>query len=359
MGNGRTARRARRGLAALVLGWLVALVAGVLLATTASAAATVTIGKTAPAPLTVHPGDTVTFVNGIAPLTVTVPGVVPVTATALTNVLLGGPCGGHTLAPGASYSQTFSQSSTCSINYSYTVQGATLSAVQALLPPLPSPSSLIVTVVQLVTSAAPPPPAPAPVPAPAPIPAPVPAPIPVPAPAPGGGTVGGSGGGGTGGGGSGGGTVGSGTGSTGSGGGTTVTSGGTSGSGGTLGGSPAGSVGGSSGGTSLGTPAETAASSAFDPGGFKAASGFRSAGESGPGSGGLSGSYDGAAVPAFGQLAGLDDPKLSNGAPEATPASSSGGPVPTLPIAALAAVVALSGVIAALVRTHLAARSAR
>lgn len=341
MGMGRTARTARRGLIALVLGWLAALVIGVLLATTASAGTTVTIGKTAPAPLTLHPGDPVTFVNGIAPLPVTVPGVVPVQATVLTNETLGGPCGGHTLAPGASYSQTFTQTGTCSISYAYSVQGATLATVQALLPPLPSPTSLIVTVVQAVTSAvsSPAPPPPAPVPAPAPAPGGG-----VPAPAPGGGAVGGSGGGA---GGSGSGT----------GGGTTVVSGGS--------GSPAGAVGAPSGsagapsGTSMSTPADTAASSAFDPARFKAASGFRSAGESGPGSGGLPAGYDGAAVPVFGQLAGLDDPKLSNGAPAAAPASAAGGSAPALPAAALAAVVALSGVIAALVRTHLAARSVR
>src|SRR4051794_17550351 len=202
MASGPMAAGARRSIAVLVLGWLAAVAGVVLLAPAANAGTSVTIGKAAPAPVTVNSGETVTFVNGIPMLTVTVPGVVPATATVATNVILGGPCGGHTLAPGASYSQTFTQTSTCSISYAYSVQGATLAAVQALLPPLPSPTSLLVTVVQAGTnpggSAPPPAPAPAPAPGGGGVPAPAPAPGPI-----GGGGSGGTSGGGTGGGGTG------------------------------------------------------------------------------------------------------------------------------------------------------------
>ena len=324
---GRTAARARRSLAAVVLGWLAALAGAVLLAPAASAGTTVTIGKTAPAPLTLHPGDTVTFVNGIAPLPVTVPGVVPVKATVLTIETLGGPCGGHTLAPGASYTQAFSQTATCSISYAYSVQGATPAAVQSLLPPLPSPTSLIVTVLQAVASAVPPPPAPAPLPAPAPVPQPAPA------PAPGGGGP------------TGGGTTGTGT----TGGGTTTT-------GSTGGGVPSGDVGAPAAAPQVG--AGTPASSSGP-----AASGSRSGfGTPTRNPDLVPVSNGGASVPVARLLAGPIDAPLSDGnagSATAPAAATDGGPAPALPVAALAAVVALSTVVAVLVRTHLAARAAR
>jgi hypothetical protein len=109
------------------------------------------------------------------------------------------------------------------------------------------------------------------------------------------------------------------------------------------------------------SPSSIAAASAFDPSRFATASG--SSGTSGggsdstSGSGGLAGGYDGASVPVFGQLAGLngsgaDDQRGLQDASSATPAQ-------TLPAAALAAVVALAAVTAALVRTHQASRARR
>jgi hypothetical protein len=76
------------------------------------------------------------------------------------------------------------------------------------------------------------------------------------------------------------------------------------------------------------------------------------------GAGGVAGSYDGASVPVFGQLAGLDEAALEEGGtvPEA---DSEPGPAQTLPAAALAAVVALVAVTAALIRTAQASRGAR
>ena len=329
MNIGRTA--ARRTLAAVVLGWLAALAGAVLLAPAASAGTTVTIGKTAPAPLTLHPGDPVTFVNGLAPLPVTVPGVVPAKATVLTIETLGGPCGGHALAPGASYTQAFSQTGTCPISYAYSAQGAPLAAVQGLVPPLPSPTSLIVTVLQavssVVSSAAPPPPAPAP----------VPVPVPLPAPAPGGGGSGGTSGG---------------TGATGT---TTTGSSGGGVSGGTVGAPAQAPQAVAAGPVSASSPAGTGPGSGSGSG---SGSGFRSGGS---GSGLASLGHGGASVPVARLLAGQIDTPLSDGnaGSSTTPAAATdGGTAPALPIAALAAVVALSTVVAVLVRTHLAARSA-
>ena len=73
--------------------------------------------------------------------------------------------------------------------------------------------------------------------------------------------------------------------------------------------------------------------------------------------GGVAGTYDGASVPVFGQLAGLDGNALDDqSAAEAAAASAT---AQTLPAAALAAVVALAAVTAALVRTHQASRARR
>ncbi|RZU33775.1 hypothetical protein [Blastococcus saxobsidens] len=107
-------------------------------------------------------------------------------------------------------------------------------------------------------------------------------------------------------------------------------------------------------------PGARAAIAAFDPARFGAASGSFAAADragSGSGSGGLAGSYDGASVPVFGQLAGLDGTTLDADSTE-TVSASEAQPV-TLPAAALAAVVALAAVTAALVRTHQAARENR
>ncbi|WP_104524152.1 hypothetical protein [Blastococcus atacamensis] len=101
---------------------------------------------------------------------------------------------------------------------------------------------------------------------------------------------------------------------------------------------------------------------AFDPERFFVAgtgsgAGDRSGAGSVAGSGGMAGSYDGASVPVFGQLAGLDGDALDEGNAE-TASASTDQPV-ALPAAALAAVVALAAVTAALVRTHQASRETR
>ena len=108
-------------------------------------------------------------------------------------------------------------------------------------------------------------------------------------------------------------------------------------------------------------PANIAAASAFDPSRFPRAgsstngSGRGSGGTTG--SGGVAGGYDGASVPVFGQLAGLDGSRLDDRSAQRD--ASSATPAQTLPAAALAAVVALAAVTAALVRTHQASRSSR
>ena len=111
------------------------------------------------------------------------------------------------------------------------------------------------------------------------------------------------------------------------------------------------------------SPSDAGAARAFDPARFVLAGG----GESGSGSvaragaggaGGAPGGYDGASVPVFGQLAGLDGAALDEESSEqAAGAQSPAGR--SLPAAALAAVVALAAVTAALVRTHQASRSPR
>jgi hypothetical protein len=109
------------------------------------------------------------------------------------------------------------------------------------------------------------------------------------------------------------------------------------------------------------SPANVAAASAFDPSrltlaGSSAGGSGSGTGSSG-GSGGLAGGYDGAAVPVFGQLAGLDGSALDDRSAQRD--ASSATPAQTLPAAALAAVVALAAVTAALVRTHQASRASR
>ena len=105
-------------------------------------------------------------------------------------------------------------------------------------------------------------------------------------------------------------------------------------------------------------PANVAAASAFDPSRYALAGGGSSGSRSGSsGSGGVPGGYDGASVPVFGQLAGLDGSGLDDRSAQRD--ASSVTPAQTLPAAALAAVVALAAVTAALVRTHQASRANR
>ena len=110
------------------------------------------------------------------------------------------------------------------------------------------------------------------------------------------------------------------------------------------------------------SPAGVAAASAFDPSRLAAAdsrSGTSGRGGSGAstGAGGVAGGYDGASVPVFGQLAGLNGSGLDDQSAQRDASSST--PAQTLPAAALAAVIALAAVTAALVRTHQAARAKR
>ena len=104
-------------------------------------------------------------------------------------------------------------------------------------------------------------------------------------------------------------------------------------------------------------PSDVAAAAAFDPSRFyvpgRSLGGVDRAGSGG----GMAGGYDGASVPVFGQLAGLDGSSLDESAAEEAAASSPAAQA--LPAAALAAVVALAAVTAALVRTHQASRSSR
>ncbi|MFD2092577.1 cupredoxin domain-containing protein [Blastococcus deserti] len=112
--------------------------------------------------------------------------------------------------------------------------------------------------------------------------------------------------------------------------------------------------------TGLGAPrmsaSDVVAAAAFDPSRFFVP-GRSTGGPDRGGSGGLAGTYDGASVPVFGQLAGLDGATLDEDA--VTEAASESAPAQSLPAAALAAVVALVTVTAALVRTQQAARASR
>lgn len=337
MGTGRLGRDVRRGLGALLLGCGSGIGGAVLLAPAAAAGPEVAIGTVAPAPVSISPGESVTFRNAVPTTTVTVPGALSsTTATVLTNEALGGACGGHTLAPGASVAQTFSASTSCPVSYSYSAQGAPLSAVQPLLPPLPSPTQVVITVVQAAQSAAaslPAQPAPLPAPAPAPLPAPLPGPAPAPVPATAGGSAGGTGG---------------------SGGGTTVVEGSAA---------PAGAAAAPPGGTTAqpggpagavpaaqstqSAPVDVAAARSFDPARFSPAASAGPVGRAG------------SSVPILSPLSGLPGSMTSGGPDSPAPAADANPPVAALPIAALAAVLALSAVFATLVRTHLAAREAR
>ena len=341
MASGRIRRSARRGVAAAVLGWLGVAAISVLLAPSASAAptATVEIRDLTPPVVSVDAGGSVTFVNLIQDKTVQVggggllPSVVDVTAK--TEVTLGLPSGSTPLAPGASVTERFdSTCATCTIAYTYRLSSGT-SLTQALtdaalqaLPPLPAPTPFVVNTIvpdvpnlpsvnvpQLPTVPVPLPSAPEVVDPNNPVPT---APTDPGAPAPTGGPT------------------------------------------------PEGIPGSQysydvGGGAPNLTPVNAAAAAAFDPSRYfvpgESLGGIDGGSGSGEGAGGQTGSYDGAAVPVFGQLAGLDGASLDEEA--ATLSEAAGGSAPALPAAALAAVVALAAVTAALVRTHQAQREPR
>jgi len=342
MATGRIRRSARRGLAVAVLGWLGVAALSVVMAPGATAATTYTvhIQDLTPPVASVDQGGKVTFINEIPDKTVQVGGggLVPslVSVTAKTVVTLTLPSGDHKLTPAPDptkppqesvFTEGFSSTCvTCKISYTYALSSGsaltsalTQAAIQALpaLPPVPTPfvvNTLIplpnLPSVKLPTL----PPVTVPVPtlpgAPTPPVDPPGGPNPDPAPAAVPGVDGDQ---------------------------YTYTTGGV--------------------GPQL-NPANVAAASAFDPSRLTAAG--SSAGGSGSGSGGsggLAGGYDGASVPVFGQLAGLDGSRLDDRSAQRD--ASSATPPQTLPAAALAAVVALAAVTAALVRTHQASRASR
>ncbi|MBJ7452977.1 MAG: hypothetical protein JHC71_12980, partial [Blastococcus sp.] len=80
---------------------------------------------------------------------------------------------------------------------------------------------------------------------------------------------------------------------------------------------------------------------------------------SGSGSGGQAGTFDGATVPVFGQLAGLNGDGLDEESAGSQASADTASTTASLPAAALAAVVALAAASAALVRTHQASRATK
>src|SRR3954453_15708112 len=128
MATGRITRSARRGIAAIVLGWLAVLVGSVLLAPSASAdpTARVDIRDLTPPLVSVDAGGKVTFANAIQDKTVQVggggllPSLVP--AVVHTDVTLGLPSGAHPLQAGQEWAETFPSSCVgCTITYTYRV----------------------------------------------------------------------------------------------------------------------------------------------------------------------------------------------------------------------------------------------
>jgi hypothetical protein len=345
MATGRIRRSARRGLAVAVLGWLgvAALSVGMAPDATAATTYTVHIRDLTPPVASVDQGGKVTFINEIPDKTVQVGGggLVPslVSVTAKTVVTLTLPSGDHQLTPAPDptkppqesvFTEGFSSTCViCKITYTYALSSGsaltsvlTQAAIQALppLPPVPTPFvvNTLIPLPNLPSVNLPKlPPVTVPVPtlpgAPTPPVDPPGGPNPDPTPAPVPGVDGDQ---------------------------YTYTTGGV--------------------GPQL-NPARIAAASAFDPSRFASAgsgtsSSGRGSGGSG-GSGGVAGGYDGASVPVFGQLAGLDGSGLDDQSAQRD--ASSATPARTLPAAALAAVIALAAVTAALVRTHQASRASR
>ena len=344
MATGRIRRTARRGIAVAVLAWLGVAGASVVgpLAV-AAPSVTVPIRDLTPPVVSVDAGGSVTFVNEIQDKAVQVDGggllPTPVTVTASTEVTLRLPSGTKALTapgtPGASVTERFDRSCvTCTITYAYelTSNGSltaplTDAALQAL-PPLPAPTPFVVNTilpdVPNVPGANLPAPPAATVPplsggTPPPPQAPVPGEKPEEAPVvaeevvrpqmqdpPG---------------------------------------------------DPYTYDVGD--GAARLSPSDASAAAAFDPssvfGPGRSLGGADRGGSAG--AGGVAGSYDGASVPVFGQLAGLDSAALDEGSTNEV-AAAEARPL-TLPAAALAAVVALAAVTAALVRTTQAARESR
>jgi hypothetical protein len=351
MATGRIRRSARRGLAAAVLGWLGVATFSVLMAPGASAApsATVEIRNFTPPAASVDKGGTVTFVNQIPAQNkggITIPLVGSVSATVHTDVAVSFFGQTRGLQTGQSTAWAFNDPATTgTITYTYRivpqaglaadVANQVVNTVAGQLPALPAPTPYVVQTIapnlptvpsvnlpQLPTVNVPLPAPPAgqvPAPSPGPVPTPggpppeqPPAPGQPPAPA------------------------------------------------------PQGGVSNYAYDTGVGvpqmSPSDLAAAAAFDPTRYYVpgtSTGGADRARTTGGAGGAPGGYDGASVPVFGQLAGLDGTALTEESAEQRTAGSQSPAAQALPAAALAAVVALAAVTAALVRTHQASRSSR
>ena len=341
MATGRIRRTARRGIATAVLGWLGVAAVSVLVAPAAGAApsraVTIEIKNLTPPVASVESGGTVTFVNKIPPANkggISVPLVGSFSATVFTDVSVTFFGEQRNLALDQSAQWPFTAPATTgTITYTYrivpqaglaaTVANQVVNTVAGSLPPLPAPTPYVVQTVvpavpnlggvnlpQLPTVNVPVPGGPTP---------PQPPVTPPPTP-PGDGVPSGD--------------------------------------------QPRPETAGDQYVYKTGTgaprmsPSDVAAASAFDPVRYVAPG--RSAGgpdRGGAGSGGVAGSYDGASVPVFGQLAGLDGASFEQDA--VSEAASGSTPAQPLPAAALAAVVALAAATAALVRTHQASHASR
>ena len=341
MQSGRIGRTARRGIAVLALGWLLAAAGSVLAAPAASAAptATVEIKTLTPPVVSIDAGGTATFVNSVAsyPASLTLPLVGTLGATVNTDIAVTFNGSTQTLQPGQSATYTFPSSTVGAITYTYrVVPGTNLSAavltqlvngIVATLPPLPVGTPFVVnTLVPLPNLPS------ANLPQLPPVAVAVPStPVAVP---------------------------------------TAPAAGGSTDTGGAVApapqteapaSAPAGdgsgyaySLPGTSGQLA---PVDSSAAAAFDPSRFVPTRSTGS-GTGTSGGGGGPGSYDGVSAPVFGQLAGLNGSSLTGDGVEVASDSSASTPDPALSVPALAAVIALAGVTAALVRTHLAQRAA-
>ncbi|MGY1602019.1 hypothetical protein [Geodermatophilus sp. SYSU D00815] len=338
MATGRIRRSARRGIVVLVLAWLAAVVAAIALAPGAGAApsTTVQIRTLTPPVASVDAGGTVTFVNQVATYDtgVTLPLVGGVTATVHTDVAVTFSGEKRTLQHGQQTSWTFPSTTAGTITYTYRIVPAAglavnlldqvVGAVAATLPPLPAPVPYVVQTLvplpDLPSTNLPDPPE---------VDVAVPVLPSLPAAPPGGPAVLP----------------------------TTPTTP-------TPGGPPQGAPGSqytydTGAGAPQMAPVDTAAAAAFDPSRSTAwgAGAGASGTPGGSGASGFAGTYDGASVPVFGQLAGLDGGALEE-VDDAVAAPGSGAAA-SLPVPALAAVVALAAVTAALVRTQQAARAVK
>jgi hypothetical protein len=335
--RGQIRRTAGRALALAVAGWVLAMTGSVLLAPTANAdpAVTVAIRDLTPPLVSVDAGGSVTFVNQIADKTVQVGGgLLPtlVSVTVHTDVTLKVPSGSKPLPAGASATETFAATCVgCTITYTYRLQSnasltsAVTDATLKMLPPLPAPTPFVVnTLVPLpnlpslnlpqvpaVTVPAPSDQTPQVPQVPTPVePAPdTPAPEAGPPADAGAQTVHG-----------------------------TPYSYGTSGGAAQL--------------APTASSAVSALANSYRPG---QAMGRRDA----SGSGGVIGDYDGASVPVFGQLAGLDTAVSGADGAEVAPDAAGSAAGPGLTGSALVAVLALAGVSSALVRSVRLQRASR